>query len=284
MQIDYSQLQTFIDCPHKYHNKFILNLAKIQEGAESLDKLFGKAVHLALELLYKGKPLVEAKNAFRESYLVELGTEKAKTPANGERLIEAYWNYWQKPVSELSDTNLETVSVEVVDKFNITEEIEYIVKIDRVVKNNAGIWCMDHKSTRKTLYSFFNKFSPNMQVSGYCAYAKQKFGQCSGFIPNALKVGYRERAYKGEPAGFHCAFERDIVNRDDQQLRAFRDNVLWWCANLKYATTSGVMPRNENNCGYCQYRDLCNSCDDPNVRDTLYEVVDTKEYLKDGSL
>ena len=45
-------------------------------------------------------------------------------------------------------------------------------------------------------------------------------------IVNALKVGFRQRAYKGEPAGFHCEFQRQIFNRNKDQVED--GGVLVW--------------------------------------------------------
>lgn len=285
MKIDYSQLQCFINCPRKYYYKYVEKLKKVSYDERELDKDFGKCIHKALEILYKTGSLIQAKEVFRGEY-IGLESEKAKTPANGERLIEAYWKYWQTPTSALSDKNLETVGVELTDSFKLTEDIEYIVKIDLIVKNNAGYWCVDHKTSRSIAYNYFWQFDPNMQMSGYCKYVLEKYGQCSGAIINVMCVGFRQRAYKGQPAGFHCEFARDIINRNSAQLSDFTTNAERWATTLRFALDTGfsAFRRNEGACHQfkgCSYRELCNSCNDSEIKATLYEEHNPLAYLEE---
>lgn len=281
LEIDYSQLSSYITCPKKYYNRYVLNLAKIKYDEREVDKDFGGAVHKALELIYKGKTVEEAKQAFREGY-TGIETDKIKTPAHGEKLIDEYVKYWQSSPSELADKNFTVLAVEQVDKYQVGA-VTYVVKIDLIVKNNAGIWIVDHKTSTKLPYNYFYQFSPNMQVSGYCNYAQHKFGQCSGMIINLITVGYRENKYKGEPAGFHCQFVRDIVNRTPDQLKDFEYQVNHWCAKLDEDIVKNRWLRNEGACHNfkgCAYKELCVSCDDSEIQSSLYEVKDNKEYLK----
>lgn len=92
MKIDNSQLQCFIDCPQRYKYRYIDCLRKVRYDERDLDRDFGSCIHKALEYLYKGEGLDKAKQVFRDEFK-GLTDEKAKTPANGERLIELYWNY-----------------------------------------------------------------------------------------------------------------------------------------------------------------------------------------------
>jgi hypothetical protein len=44
-------------------------------------------------------------------------------------------------------------------------------------------------------------------------------------------------------------------------------------------------PKNESACHQfkgCGFKELCISCDDEEIKNTLYEVYDAKEYLKRG--
>lgn len=277
MRIDYSQIQTFQDCPRRYYNKMVLCLKKVTEDERDTPKNWGKSIHSALEAHYKGKGLDEVLKVFNDTFQ-PLEGDKVMTPIHGVELIKGYINYYGGNTNELGDNRMETVAVEVKDQYSIGNN-EYVVKIDRVVKNNSGYWVMDHKSTQKSLYTFFNKFTPNMQVSGYVDYVIRKYGQCSGFIPNALYFGYRERAYKSEPAGFHYQFQRDIVNRTKEQIADFEQNVTYWCDKIQKAESDQYWGKNENQCIFCQFKELCSNIDDENIRETLYIKHNPKEYL-----
>lgn len=284
MRIDNSQLSTFQTCPRMYYNRYKLKLRKIIEDDFVIDMNFGSTIHKALELYYKGKAEEEALRVFNENFTPLVG-DKCRTPAHGQALLKAYFNYYKGLTNELGDTHLITATtvagspaVEIKDTFKI-DNIDYIVKIDRIVKSNAGNWVQDHKCTQKSLYTFSNKFTPNMQVSGYVDYVMKKYGQCSGFIPNVLYYGFRERAYKSEPAGFHFQFQRDIVNRTKEQIDDFEQNVIYWCAKLEQAEKDNYWGKNENQCFRCGFKELCTSVDDETVKDSLYEQYNPYAYL-----
>jgi hypothetical protein len=174
--------------------------------------------------------------------------------------------------------------VEKVDSFKLNDAIDFHVKIDKVIEYKGNIFVVDYKtSTSKNRSRFFDSFDPSMQVSAYCYYCKQKFGRCAGFIPIALFMGYRKNKYKDEPAGFWCKFEHHIINRNDEQLQDFIDNLKAWYKKLNHSILHDEFPKNESNCtSYkgCGFKDLCIACDDEQVQEMIYEEYDPYEYLK----
>jgi hypothetical protein len=284
MQIDNSQLQTYKDCPRHYYNKFILKLKKISYDERELDKDFGKCIHKALAILYEIKDLEKVKKWWIGNFH-GLQNEKCKTPANGLQLLEWYRNYYSDTKNELSDTHLTTLGIEIKDEFELDKDITYIVKIDRIVNSQAGIWIMEHKTTTMIPNNYFYQFDPNSQVSGYCYYCKLKYEQCSGLIVNAMSMGHRERSYKGEPAGFHAKFVREIINRNNEQLTDWLINTRIWIRKLQKAIEDNIFPRNESACHQfrgCAFKELCISCDDEQIKNELYEIdPDPLKYLNE---
>lgn len=279
---DHTQIQTYKNCPSRYYKRFIKGLQKLQYDERDIDKDFGKCIHKALAILYTEKDLNKAKEYFKVNFQ-GLEGNKVKTPLNGLQLLDWYHNYYSTPRNELSDTNMETLGVEVKDIVRLSDDVEYMVKIDRIVKNNAGIWVMETKTTTKIPNNFFYQFDPNSQLSGYCLYVRNKYGQCSGAIVNAICVGYRERGYKGEPAGFWCKFVREIINRNVEQLNDFIENTLIWANKLKQAIETDCFPKNEDYCHNfrgCQYKELCITCNDEEIENTLYRKMENPlDYL-----
>jgi len=271
MKIDYSQLQCYASCPKLYSNKYITKIRKRQTDEGSQSRSFGQCVHKALEL-WQTTDLRAGIEWFKENY-ESLPGENVRTLENGIVLVENYVK-WEG----LNLPGVKTLGTEIQDSFMIGD-LEYVVKIDRVVEFNGNVFVLDYKTTTSKTHMFFLQFDPNMQVSGYCNYVKKKFGSCSGFLPMAMQIGYRSRMYKGEPAGFWCKFDYEIINRTKEQLEGFESNVLQWVEKLN----GGGFPRNEGNCDSfygCAYRALCVSGDDESIQEQLYEVYDPMEYLK----
>jgi hypothetical protein len=206
-----------------------------------------------------------------------------KTKANGIALCSEYINHYHK-----LDGDMEIIEVEVLDRTKITDSLAWLVKIDTIVKVNGNLYVLEHKTTKKISPTYFNQFNPNMQVSGYTHYVAKKYGQCSGVIINALEAGFRQKAYKGEPAGFHCAFQRDIINRDSQQLKDFENNIQIGAEKLlEYSQCKELIFKNESACHQfrgCQFKEVCLTSVgtklDDQIVDVLYDKVDAKDYLK----
>lgn len=280
MRIDYSQLQTFISCPMKYYLRYVLGLEKISVDERDVDRLFGQSVHTALDLHYRGKTIDDVVKVF--DTFVDVEGELHKTKANGIALLKNYVAFYKE-----QDKQYEIIDTEITDSIKIGD-IEYLVKVDGIVKFRDNIYAMEHKTTKRIDYRYFQRYSPNMQVSGYVDYVGTRQGSASGLILNAMQSGFRQRAYRGEPAGFHCKFQREIINRTPEQLVDFKKNVKVWTDRLKCCITDGNWGKNEGNCEQyrgCPYKELCLTSVqtklDDEIRDVLYEVIDTKAYLNE---
>jgi len=282
MIYDNSKLQQFKNCPESYRLKYVKCLKKVEEGDESHDKNFGSAVHAGLEAYYKGEGIDKAKASFSNKCPIQLEqTDLAKTQENGLVLLDAYVKHYAE-----EDKKWTVKSVEVVDTFKLTDTIEFQVKIDLVVEQQGCIYFVDHKTTGKAFnWTYWGQFDPNSQITAYTAYCKAKFGECSGGIINGIQFGHRQRAYKGEPAGFHFEFQRQLFNRNQGQIEAWKQDTLWWIKALSgmcEATNHiGAWKKNEGQCRFCSYKPICISCADESVIEQLYERVNPNEYLEE---
>tara|TARA_Y100000310_G_scaffold341811_1_gene442254 strand:+ start:8652 stop:9494 length:843 start_codon:yes stop_codon:yes gene_type:complete len=279
MQIDYSQLSTFINCPQKYYLKYVLCLQKRAIDLRDVDKLFGQCTHTGLERYYKRESNDKVIASFDE--FKDVPDEQHKTKQNGVDLLTEYIQHY-----ESQDKDMQVLDTEIVGKFKIGD-IDYLVKLDTIVKLNDNIYSLEHKTTKNIAYNYFDRFNLSMQLSGQSEFIRQKHGQCSGILLNVLQSGYRKRAYKGESAGFHCKFQREIINRTPEQLDDFKDNVSLWCRKLNYALSDKSWGKNESACHAfrgCQYKELCLTSKgislDEQIKDTFYDKIDPYAYLK----
>ena len=303
--IDNSQLQTYIHCPRLYRNKYIQALRRIQTDEGMQSRGFGQVMHKALALYHtQGKGYDSAIECIKKE-IVSMPDETTRTVDNALFLLDKYIA-WEK----LNIPNAENLALEIKGSFNIGD-IEYIVKIDRVIKLNGNIYALDYKTTTNFTRTFFKQFKINMQVDGYCYWVKEHFGQCSGFIPMALMMGYVKKAKLFEPdnveateyantelkystyhkqdmvyaSGFHCRFDYDIVNRTKENLDDFKNNVSIWCHRLDGDMITSEFPKNTKHCSSyygCEFMDLCQSLDDEAIKTNLYENYNPLEYLEEG--
>lgn len=282
---DNSQLQAYKDCPERYRLKYVEGLRKREaDGKLEHHREFGSAIHKALEVHYKGGSVQEALDAFKELYPDQMDPDDmAKTTEGGLVLLEAYFKHYER-----EDREDETLAVEVVDTFEIAPGVEFTVKIDRILKKQGCVYWQDHKTTGKSFnWMYWKQFDPNSQASAYTAYCISKFGECSGGIINALRFGHRQRAYKGEPAGFYQEFQRQVINRNPRQVEAWKQDALEWVRGIEMDKTVRLpgtsWRKNEGQCMWCANAEICISVNDEQIIEQLYEKGDPSEYLKEGN-
>ncbi len=252
---DNSQLQCFKDCQYRYWLKYGLGYKKRQLGEESHDANFGSAIHAGLETMYKGGEWGTIRDSFVQSYPDQLAPDDlAKTQSNGITLLQAYIDHYRE-----QDKRFKILACEETDHFEIAPGIRYKVKIDLIVENleQGGIYVMDHKTTGKSFdYRYWGQFEPNSQLTGYVAYAQNRFKSCSGAYINGIQLGYRQRKYLDRPAGFYYEFQRQLFNRNQTQIENWRLDVLRWIGQMDRAKMFGY-GKNMSQCTYCTYNPIC---------------------------
>jgi len=126
-------------------------------------------------------------------------------------------------------------------------------------------------------FEFWTQFSPNSQITKYTSHIFKKYGSCSGFYINAIGVGYRSRQYKGEPAGFWYKLERQMFNRNREQLKIEEKDTAYWISMIEKSKAENFYGMNTNSCKWCVYRQLC----DPGWRwPEDRELIENMSYYK----
>lgn len=210
-------------------------------------------MHAGWESLYLDGDVAKAKALIHQWYPTQLDpNDFAKTAANGCFTLDCYIKQYGW------DKQWRIIANEAMDH---TED-NYAVKLDLVVEDaqTGDILGVDHKFSGSYLdYKFFNKFNPNSQVTQYYRYIKEKYGRCDGFVINAVGMRYRQRAYKGEPAGFWCAFERQVLSRTQQQIDQDQESKQYWIDAIELAKSTGIYGMNTDACWRCEYQPICAS-------------------------
>ena len=167
------------------------------------------------------------------------------------------------------------------DPINPTLIIDLVAK----QKQTGSIYFWDHKFKAKAPWGADRRYGIDAQISRYTDYVQQNYGDCAGAVINIVVPGYRQRAYKGEPAGWHWKFERPIVGRTPQQMEFWRESQAEWEGLIDSCNLSGHYPKHLGyNCTSCQFYEYCFSGADEEVRDALYttEDIETFEVVVEG--
>lgn len=245
-----SELSSYRACPLQWKFHWDLKLRKRDDEAADHHLRFGNAIHKGLEAIYRGGSLRAAQERFLEFYPRQLDSaDKAKTRQNGVTALANYVTRWKDEDKAWKVLEIETRS-----------DDPWSVKPDMVVENvqHGGTWLVDHKTTGAYLnYAYWEKYQPNSQITHYLDYAQSKYGAIEGFIINAIGFKFRERAYKGEPAGFWTAFERQTFNRQPAQLEFERKSRVAWIDDLERSVASSFYRTNTDACFRCTYKSLC---------------------------
>ena len=135
--------------------------------------------------------------------------------------------------------------------------------LDRAAENDMGIWIVDKKTTKSTMYaSYFDQFSPDNQVTLYTLAGKVILGiPIQGVIIDA-----------GQMAVSFVRFGRGYIHRTESQLEEWLEDLGDWLAVAERYAKREHWPMNEKSCGMyggCPFRHVCGKS--PEVRQKYLE-------------
>ena len=130
--------------------------------------------------------------------------------------------------------------------------------IDRLLNLGGSNWFADLKTSKNTINtSFFDKFSPDNQISQYTLGGQVVFEEpLAGGIIDAAQV-----------AVHFTAFQRALISRSPGQMEEWLKDIQIWIKRAEGHALDGYWPMNDTAChhfGGCPFRGVCNK--DPKVR------------------
>jgi hypothetical protein len=278
----YTEQSEFKNCELKFNYRFLIGLRSREDTGWHAIR-FGHAMHKALETLYvasyasrsdfqgegdTGSPsrlsdaVQAAQDAFTEDYPphaypgVLPKWDVGKTWQHGMDTIADYAERWAA-----EDAQWEVLEAELPEEM----EDRSSVHLDLVARHrvSGGVYGWDHKTSGKYLDGdFWDRFRTSDQIRRYVNHVKAKYGECAGFVINAISLKYRQKAYnRGDDQRpgktYHHEFARMIYNPDEATLALESNNRSYWNERINQVIRSGRFGYNDGQCWKCEYSPLC---------------------------
>lgn len=268
-ELDYTMLSTFALCPLKYYFRMVRDLvSKIPPTAAE----FGRCIHAALDEWYIGKDDDKANKVFTDMWNESIADSK-RNRAVGLKVLSKYYDSYRDSRFEVIASELEfTVPIKGSD-------IVLIGRIDKLIDWSGAIMVMDHKTTTRLGFEFFNMIKPNAQFDGYI-YAAQQLGYtCTSVLLDAILVA--KGLLTPAQAAKLTPLARDISERSTEDIDRYLVNVCVLLEQLKRAYESDVWCASgafNGACTYygsCSYRRICK--EDVTLRDSIIKM----DYIED---
>lgn len=128
--------------------------------------------------------------------------------------------------------------------------------LDRLGRLGNSNYIIDLKSTGSTINDrFFDRFTPDNQMTLYCIAGKTAFGvDTEGIIVDACQITVTGFVERGGP------FMRKQIPRSQFQLDEWHEALGYHLENLEWCATNNQWPQNDKACnlyGGCPFRPVC---------------------------
>jgi hypothetical protein len=152
------------------------------------------------------------------------------------------------------------------------EQVTYCGHFDRIADFNGEPVIVDVKTTSDQLSnSFFKKFTPHNQFSGYSMGGRIFYKtEITAIIVDAIQV----------TASFN-RFQRGLVERKDFHLREWQHDLSYWLSQMEHCAEVQYWPQNDQSCdlyGGCPYRAVCSEKSQSSRRHTLANAYTTDHW------
>lgn len=256
---DTSSLDAFLKCP-QYYKLNTIEGWKI--SSESIDPLWGSAIHDAFEVLdtnrFKGNKKDEAINEAIRLLITKYGALQYSdnTKKNLETACRAV--VWRADEHYYSDTAkimpLPNGEPALEVRFELPFEdtgYRFSGRIDKVVTLNDQLFIVDTKTTASSLSNYyFDRYAPANQIYTYIWATREQLGlPVAGFIIDAVSTGVN-----------FTRFGRQQFNVRESQINEWIHSVKYQLKCVEDFHTIEEWPRNFAGCGNyggCSYRDIC---------------------------
>ena len=261
---DSTSLGTLKECPRKYYLQVVRGYTT-KQAALALD--FGIALHEALEKFYRRKATSEI--PFEENVHITIKElmqhplrknidsfeDKKRNSFTLVNTVLEYLDFYKNEPCETMIFSDGTVGVELHFQFETGlknaygEAISIAGHIDRLVKQDLGIFITDHKTTTSPLTQYyFDQYNPDNQMTLYTIAGDICFATpIKGVLVDAINIT------KGE-------FSRQLTLRSKEICEEWLGESEYWFKLAEFFATRGVFPANDKSCNKysgCPFKSYC---------------------------
>lgn len=265
--MDSSSLTDFKVCPRKYYYSIVMGR---QPNAESIHLTFGILLHKSIELYHKARATQPHYTALRESvkWAMEATWDKnINKPWDSDdryknrftlvRTLVWYLDKYEHDIVTTATLKNGKIAVEVpftIDSGYTSrtgEDFRLCGTLDRIVLFKDKYYVMDVKTTKSTIGPYyFKKYSPDNQVTIYSLAGSAIFHEpIDGIVIDACQVAIEK-----------SAFEREFIDRSEDQIAEWQEELGYWLMNLDQCAETNKWPKNDSACdryGGCPFRPVC---------------------------
>lgn len=244
-----SQINAFTSCKAKW---FFSTICRLEPKVPSSALEFGRLIHLGLATLAKDG-VEKAKKVFTREYEKSEIKDKNRTLLKGLSLIE---NYPQAhPKESFSYVEIEpTYEMEVAVGAHPRMDIRYKGRLDGIIKEEEIVRVIEHKTTSRIGYTFFDKFNFDYQIEGYYALCLEEFKQCDGVLVDALRVT------KQSKIDLLNDYARHKVVLYDFDMRKWKEEISNVAKEMRWCLRTKTFTHTKPHCGFygkCEFKELC---------------------------
>jgi hypothetical protein len=277
--LDASKVDLFHLCPRKYYYRMELGLIPKMQDEYRIEQFtgplyFGTAIHEALAVMYrgegftpsycpcptftgcefcKGNKIPRMAAVFLTHYPANPANEKdARTRGRGIEILHEYLDKWRTD-------SFEVIAVEIPfeipfyddDKSSIL--FKYIGRIDILTRDFGKLKPWDHKTTSRFGEMFLSGFKLSTQCTGYI--------KATSLVTNEKIYEMDINAIRVTTKITEESFLRFTTTRDEEDLKAWEQEVLDAFKDIRSRRLSGVWPKHSYACTaynrLCEYYPIC---------------------------
>lgn len=161
--------------------------------------------------------------------------------------------------------------------------------MDLLVEWDEALWVMEHKTTSRITYSYFNQFELDKQITGYIIAAETYTGKkCIGCLLNVLEPWKEVKRVSAKTKKPEEHLQRFPVTRSSILKKRFKLNlqriirdILWCEKNNEF-----IESEKKEVCTYynssCPYKELCLYGEDEHMIREHYIIEEWKPYDREG--